>query len=313
MEKIYPRIGARQVGTPARFGFIRRAALSPLYWLLAHSQNVPGLSLHRRMTQLGLRALLQGRMKPEFRDSLLFYPMDSVRYFEFDFIWQSLKSIDVIGKYLDVSSPRLFPAVVLDRYRDSTVTMVNPDGKDLQSTRELMHMLGLASRCTFVQSLIGEFDCPDGAFDTVTCISVVEHIPDDGDVLAIQKLWRLLSRGGRLFLTVPCAANSCEEHIDFNEYGLYQPDANNFVFGQRFYDESLLEERMFKIIGRPVRSMVFGEKRAGHFVANREERLCDPRYPHWREPYMVGENYSVFDSVRELPGWGVIAFEFVKT
>lgn len=243
---------------------------------------------------------------------LAFFPMDSVRYFEFDILWRWVVEKCPEGRYLDVSSPRIFPALVLRDHKHLIGDLVNPDGKDLSSTRELMERLGLSSRCYLQQKKIEEICFPDNSFDLITCISVVEHIPDGGDRGAVATLWRLLAPGGRLLITVPCASRGFEEHIDYNEYGLLQRDENGFVFGQTFYDDEALRERILTITGHPVRSVVSGEVEKGLFFRNRERKLIDPAYPFWREPYMMATEYIRFHSLKDLPGVGIIAMEFRK-
>jgi hypothetical protein len=51
---------------------------------------------------------------------------------------------------------------------------------------------------------------------------VLEHIPEDRD--ALEKMRNLLESGGKLLLSVPCAAEAFEEYIDFDEYGLLEMD-----------------------------------------------------------------------------------------
>jgi SAM-dependent methyltransferase len=48
-------------------------------------------------------------------------------------------------------------------------------------------------------------DYPDQSFDAVSCISAIEHIPDDGDIMAIKEIGRVLRPGGRAFISVPYA------------------------------------------------------------------------------------------------------------
>ena len=43
---------------------------------------------------------------------------------------------------------------------------------------------------------------PDEFFDAVFSLSVVEHIPDDGDIQAIQELFRVVKRDGYIGLTI---------------------------------------------------------------------------------------------------------------
>ena len=113
-------------------------------------------------------------------------------------------------------------------------------------------------------------------------------------------------------MSVPCAGEATEEYIDYNEYGLLNEDENSFVFGQRFYDRELLDSRIFDVTGQPIRICVYGEKKYGMFIENRDQKFSSPDYPYWREPYMMGRNFKEFSSINDLPGWGVVAMEFRK-
>jgi hypothetical protein len=285
--------------------------LSPIYWLLAFYYHVPGLRLRGNCASLGLRLLLNRKAPVAFNFiySFFFWPMDSVRYFEFDFMWRALANAP-IQHYLDVSSPRMFPTLLLMRQHCLSMDLLNPDSKDLAVTMALIKASGLSGRCHFHNCLIGEATFAPESFDTITSISVVEHIPQDTQ--AIHKMWEMLKRGGRLFLSVPCAAETSEEYIDKNEYGLLEPSENGFTFWQRIYDPMLLQERIFSITGQPNRKIVYGEKKAGTILNNTKSKRFDPNYPIWREPYMMGQEYCYFESVADLPGQGVIAMEFVK-
>ncbi len=238
--------------------------------------------------------------------------MDTVRYFEFDFLWNRLLEKAAPKCYLDVSSPRVVPLLVLEQMKAGEATLVNPDSADLGTTRELFEQCGLATRCAFRGDRVEGLSLPEGSFDLITCISVIEHIPALGDLAAIEKLWELLAPGGTLLLSVPCARSAFEEYLDFDEYHLQEGTEAGYFFGQRFYDEPLLAERIFSITGSPVRTEVYGEKTAGFFFQNRAEKFGNPNYPTWREPYIMGQEFAAYDSVCSLPGCGVVALEFVK-
>jgi SAM-dependent methyltransferase len=285
--------------------------LSPIYWLLAYYYRVPGLQFRGQCARLGLRLLLNRKAPIDYRTiySFFFWPMDSVRYFEFDFMWRALAD-SPIQHYLDVSSPRMFPTLLLLRHRSLSAELLNPDTKDIAVTTALIKASGLSDRCHLHNCLIAEAPFAPESFDAITSISVVEHIPQDTQ--AIQKMWAMLKRGGRLLLSVPCAAEASEEYINQNEYGLLKPDKSGFVFWQRFYDTMLLQERIFCITGQPNRKIVYGEKKAGTIISNTRRKRADPKYPVWREPYMMGQEYGYFDSIADMPGQGVIAMEFVK-
>lgn len=240
---------------------------------------------------------------------LLVFPMDSVRYFEFDFVWRSVAE-HRIDTYLDVSSPRLFPLMLIRNRPGLRATLLNPDRQDLPFTVRLASAMRIDDRCDFRDDLIGATQLPPQSMDVVTSISVLEHIPEDR--AAIGSMWSLVKPGGKLILTVPCAAAASEEYVDDNKYGLLEP-VDGFVFWQRYYDPQLLNERIFSITGQPARSVVYGEKVAGSYAKNvRDKMQKAARYPLWREPYMMAREYRYFDSIHSLPGMGVVGLEFRK-
>src|SRR5689334_6966664 len=69
--------------------------LSPAYWLLANQYHVPGLRFRLDCARLGLRLLYNHKAPFSYREiwGLLFWPMHSTRYFEFDFMWKSLSDV----------------------------------------------------------------------------------------------------------------------------------------------------------------------------------------------------------------------------
>lgn len=236
--------------------------------------------------------------------------MDSTRYFEFAFMWDAVSSLS-FSRYLDVSSPRLFPIILMLKRHDLFAELVNPDSADLRSTATLVQALHLEDRCNLHGCLVNNAPFKEGTLDVVTSISVVEHIPEDTQ--AIHTMWSLLRPGGRLLLTLPCAARSSDQYIDRNEYGLLTPDLNGFFFFQRLYDQALLDERIFSITGQPCRQMVYGEKSPGTHRSCLDRKWGDPHYPIWREPYMMGRDFRYFKGISDLPGEGVIALEFKKS
>lgn len=286
------------------------AILTPIYLLLAWFYHAPGLGFRRKCAELGFRLVFHRHASLRYVTlfDMIFMPMDSTRYFEFEFAWRVLSDV-FCQNYLDVSSPRLFPLIFSLHRLPVSVHLVNPNKKDLTETATLANAMRL--NCVLHDCLITDAPFASRSFDVITCLSVLEHIPDDES--AIKTMWDLLKPGGKLVLTVPCMARAAEQYIDQNEYGILQPDDNGFVFWQRFYDAQRLHEKIFTTCGKPVVSEVYGEKQAGSFFKNAEAKRANPdRYAFWREPYMMAREYILFDSVGDLPGEGVIAMEFVK-
>jgi SAM-dependent methyltransferase len=298
--------GAEQVIRAAK-----ASVLTPLYWASAHLLDTPGLHIQARAFALGLRTLMTGRHPLPVREIIrvLAFPLDSVRYFEFDFVWAALRDLR-LNRYLDVSSPRLLPMLLLAARPDLEADLLNPDGRDLETTEHFVRATRLEYRCRLQKATIADANLPSRTFDAITSVSVLEHIP--GDANAVRAMWDCLAPGGRLLLTVPCANEEYEEYVSRDVYGVLQPQADGFTFWQRYYDQRRLEERIFPVTGLPIRTALFGEKTAGLYSRNVSQKLADPHYPAWREPYMVGLEYARFDSLSDLPGIGVIALEFVK-
>ena len=313
-RRTYLRVPERRPTSRLRLGLnlLASAVLVPWYWSLAAIRSGPGLRYRARCIRLGIQLMLLSRD----RDSavralrLILMPMDSTRYLEFEYAERMTTPLPT-RRYLDVSSPRLVPVLLALERRELSVMMINPDVRDLEETRALLTAAGLATRCETRGSRIADATLDAGSFDLITCISVLEHIPDDTGALAGMQA--MLRSGGTLVLTVPCMSQALEQFIDEDEYGLLPQDNDGFVFWQRYYDARSLRERVYSILGQPDCLEVYGEKRAGSFARNAEQkRRLGPAYPFWREPYMMATEYRRFASIEELPGEGVACMTFVR-
>lgn len=289
---------------------IKGLFLSPIYWIIAHQFNMPGLNFYKECVNLGFLLLFKRKSLPyNSIYNLFFFPMDSTRYFEFDFVWSNINKSKVI-KYLDISSPRIIPLLFLKNHPGVVAELVNPDKKDFAYTAKFLEDLHLKNRCNLHCLLIEDAPYKEESFDLITCISVLEHIPESQN--AILKIWNLLSSGGTLIITLPCMAEATIQYISESEYGLFKPGTDGFTFWQQYYDTLLLEERIYKVTGSPVQINVYGEKKPGSFARNAEQKRLGGTYPFWREPYMMGKEYDYFTSIDDLPGEGVVAMKFLK-
>ena len=287
------------------------ATLGPPTALLAAARGVPGLRWHLHAYRVALRVAARDprALGRPLLQRLVLFPMDSTRYFEFDCIGRWLASIRC-ERYLDVSSPRLLPLVQLLLRPEIQADLLNPSAADLEETHYLLERLGVPGRWRLHDATIDALPEEAGAFDVITSVSVVEHIPQDAQ--AIQAMWHRLRPGGRLLITVPCARTASEQYIDRNYYGVLPTGEDEFFFWQRFYDEPLLRERFFPVTGPPARIAVYGEKVAGFLQRNMDRKRADAAYPLWREPLVMANAFRYYDRIDDLPGEGVAALEFVK-
>jgi SAM-dependent methyltransferase len=284
--------------------------LSPIYLLMAYIAEAPGIGFHLRCVVTTIKLLFTGRASLKTCCSYLFSPMDSTRYFEFHEVWKRLKGFPFI-RYLDVSSPRLMPLFLVKAIPGATAKLINPDSSDLKETEKLANALGLNSRCEVFDDILDNIKFPSASFDLITCLSVLEHIPQDKSV--IETMWTLLSPGGKLILTLPCMAKPLEQYISHNPFGVLSQGDDGYTFWQRYYDEDRLHEVVFSIAGQPSKRAIYGERNRGFFFRNASmKRLLGACYPFWRESYMMAREYKYFQKIDELPGEGVIMLEFIK-
>ena len=276
--------------------------LGPLYLTMAWLRGGPGIGTHLACMAKGLRLTIKKPCKRHAR--WIYLPLDSTRYFEIPFACRHARGFQA---WLDVSSPRQLPALVLsgNRSRSSSTMLTNPDPGDLNETREMADLLEI--KCNTANTAVEALD-EKLRFDLISCISVLEHVPDDTS--ALKKMWDMLTPGGRLVLTVPASAEGGTQMMDCDPYGLNRTAKGGFFF-QRFYSSA--QVRSFDIIaGRPIACEVWGERECGWLQANFEVKRQNVLYPVWREPYEVARNWKRFQTVEDLPGEGVFCAVYQK-
>ncbi|HEY0661564.1 MAG TPA: methyltransferase domain-containing protein [Lysobacter sp.] len=302
----FPPQGAAPTGV-RRIAYLAIGLLAfPFYWLAGAALGVPGMRFRAACLAAGVRFLFAGHWADAYH--CIVFPLDSVRHFEMDFFWRRIRALRP-GRILDVSSPRLLPLLALRADANARADLVNPDGKDLARTRSMAEGLGVDARCRFLETRIDTLPADARDYPLVTCMSVLEHIIED--LVAVRTMWDCVAPGGRLLLSVPCAAMAVEEYTNVDEYGLLQQDDEGFVFWQRYYDEPRLQA-LFAVLGVPVSRALYAERVPGAYDADVEAKRTNPFYPRWREPFATARAYAYRDNVATLSGMGVVAMEFAK-
>ena len=83
----------------------------------------------------------------------------------------------------------------------------------------------------------------DDSFDAAYSVSVIEHIPDDGDSAAMRELMRFVRPGGVVVVTVPYDRRYRETFVDGPVYER-KPLGSEAVFFERHYDRESLTKRL---------------------------------------------------------------------
>jgi SAM-dependent methyltransferase len=74
---------------------------------------------------------------------------------------------------------------------------------------DVEHQRRQYGHCQFVSADVLQWDCPDGIFDVVVSIEVIEHIPYSAQQAYVRVAHRLLRPGGHLILTTPNKRTMC--------------------------------------------------------------------------------------------------------
>ena len=166
------------------------------------------------------------------------------RFVEHFWVWRYLQRLGS-GRILDISSPKLL-SLFATRYLSHRACIVAADVVAEYLTEwRLMGNLLVGRSLDLAKLHIASLDarqigCPDGWFDAVYSISVLEHIPGDGDSAALQELIRVVKPGGYVLITLPFDNTYREQYKQDDVYERrYQGEP---IFFQRIYDSHALAQ-----------------------------------------------------------------------
>jgi len=191
------------------------------------------LGLFALSVRLGLRHLLR---RGYLREAVVrvVVPLDPSRYLEFPETLRVLAARPG-DRVLDLASPKLV-AVALAR-RGVQVTSVDELASEIETWRRLAgDTPGLTLQVADGRAL----PFHDASFDHAYSISVLEHIPGDGDAAALLELARVVRPGGRIVVTLPFADVYREDWRDSALYVDHGGEDGRHFFG-RWYDEARVD------------------------------------------------------------------------
>lgn len=273
----------------------------------AARHNLVGMEFGRFGKAVGWRLLSSADLSG-FRFVLV--PVTSVRYFEFAFVKEVLPTDP--RDCLDLSSPALFSLFMASRCPDTTITMINPDARDISKTTKIVEELHISNLCTSTKAL-HELQPPSEGYDCIWSISVLEHISgayDDGQSMGM--LYAALKSGGRLIITIPVDRRFWIEYRDQDYYGTQQKREDGYFF-QRFYDLDAIWERLLKPINcEPLELRWFGETEKGRFHEYIQCWLNDGLDCIVDDPREIVDHYQEYESWQDMPGVGICGLVIEK-
>ena len=193
--------------------------------------------------RLGARCI---RSDPRVGLERLLLPVSYWRYAEFQYAVRRLR-VGPGARVLDVGSPKDL-AVFLARRRDYAVV----------ATDILTAAVKRSVRTAVAAGVVGDgpgrvrsevvdgrkLPYPDNSFDAAYTVSVLEHIPGEGDGEALRELVRVVRPGGVVVVTTPFDREYRETFVAGPVYERTDVAPGERVFYERHYDEASLRRRL---------------------------------------------------------------------
>lgn len=139
---------------------------------------------------------------------------------------------------LDVSSPKL-PSLMLSKQARVWATDLD-DPQLMERWKPSADLLG-GKEYTAQYENACQLSFPNESFDLVYTISVIEHIPGNGDRDAITEFQRVLKPGGTLIVEVPLRKEREEKFASYDSKGVALEKPR---FYERYYDAEWVEQRL---------------------------------------------------------------------
>lgn len=309
LNKVHGKLRGR------RNGWSTTVRTNPLKVLLAGVSNcsvahwylMPGLNFHRYGVRLALSTIVGKRR--ELRD-MVAQAMDKTisptAFLAFDFAWKAVASREPFGTYLDYSSPWLFPAMVLAERRCEGAMVLGSDRLGMEVIERLAEERQDGRGRTSCRN-INDGVFTNETYDVVTSLSWIARVADD--IGTLKQLWSALKPGGMLLLSLPCTAWTTENRPGGKNTSALGRKPEKWMW--RLYDESMLQERVFSVVGQPRRYVVYGES---NLSANRDRgALGGNGHGHSASNLVaVARGWQTYSGLRDIPGEGVVAMKFIK-
>lgn len=211
--------------------------------------------------KVGGKLLLAG--KPKLAVPYLGRPVNYWRSIEYRLITDAAR-FRAGERVLDVGSPKLL-ALHLAKVVGAEVCATDIDDYFVERLQAVAAVEGVPAGRLELRVEDGRaLSFADGSFDKAYSLSVLEHIPDDGDTAAIREVARVLVPGGGCYLTVPFWPESRTDFVDgssvyWARHSVESDDGK--VFYQRRYSEDDLHDRLIGPSGLELEALRYvGEK-----------------------------------------------------
>jgi SAM-dependent methyltransferase len=211
--------------------------------------------------KIGAKELVRGKFNWALRHLLM--PVPYWRSLEFRLV-RSAGEFKSTDRILDIGSPKLL-AIYLAKTLGADVFATDIEDYFIREYSLVRALERLSPERFHVQVEDGRtLSFPDASFDKVFSISVMEHIPEDGDTACAREMARVLAPGGRCLITVPFSPASRTIYRKADQFywaGSSVEQGDGMVFFQRRYSGRDLHDRIIGPSGLRLRRLCYvGER-----------------------------------------------------
>lgn len=215
--------------------------------------------------KVGAKELAHGDFRHSIRHLLV--PVPYWRLVEFRLV-RDAGDFQPTDRILDIGSPKLL-SIYLAKTLGADVYATDIDDYFVSEYSQLQSLEKLPSDKFHVQVEDGcRLSYANGFFTKVFSISVLEHIPGEGDSECAREIGRVLAPGGRCMMTVPFSPTSRDIYKKANQIYWVKPGeegGDQAAFFQRRYSESDLHERLIRPSGLQLKQILYvGERVLQH-------------------------------------------------
>jgi len=198
-----------------------------------------------------------------------------LKWFEYPLVYNNL-GFQAGERYLDIGSGKsIFPLFVLINSKCIVHTIddqsiIEGTISYYKNTIKIMKLSSIAGDRFFIHSATKgavQYEFDDNYFDKISCISVLEHIRNNGDSLLMATISRILKKGGRAVISFPFNNGDYIEEESPPGIGYFQRKYNIIEIQRRIIQPANL--RVKKVIYFGERFASFGKL----YLANKFNRI----------------------------------------
>lgn len=263
------------------------------------ADSVSGWDFFKFSLSLGLNYYRSGPKRILHREALrrLLTPINVSRCYEFRRTYELLRPQkgDLV---FDLSSPKLLSHFLSDKGCCRVITS-DMNKQEVADWTTLTSVKRKSPAWVIANGMSLGFK--DNIFDKIYSISVLEHIPGEGDTATMQELARVLKPGGRLVITVPYARKFRTERTGKDVYNLHSGKSGIFHWSH-FYDEVALRKKLIEGSGLTPAGLYFGYG-PGSALWKRIETLGRYGFPFWIFSMLI-EKYGLREAINQPASLG---------